>query len=215
MELKTRIVTTTLQMMMQMGVSSMTMDAIARSCGISKRTLYEQFPDKITLLSEAFKYDFKAKQARLEKIFNNSSNRIEALLSVYSEIRKQVSHTSIALVSDIRRLYPSLYSEYEAVQNQNNASLVEVLKQGRDEGLVRNDANIGITVQLFTMIVRSTELSNLAYRNDLPLVKVLDELFINFMRSIATIRGIEMIDEFITSINDNNNIIINKNKDKQ
>ncbi|MGM9803169.1 MAG: TetR/AcrR family transcriptional regulator [Muribaculaceae bacterium] len=214
MDLKKRILITTLQMMMQMGVSSMTMDAIARSCGISKRTLYEQFPDKLTLLKEAMQHDFNNKQVKLQKIFNESGNRIEALLSVYSEIRKQVSNTSFALVSDIKRLYPSLYSEYEAVQNQNNACLVDVLNQGRDEGLVRTDVNIDITVQLFAMIVHSTELSNLAYSNDIPLVQVLDQLFINFMRSIATIKGVQLIDQFLSQPNDNN-IIINNNQAKQ
>ncbi len=210
MDLKARIITTTLRMMMQIGVSSMTMDAIARSCGISKRTLYEQFPDKLTLITEALRYDGQQKHERLEKIFNDSCNRLDALLNVYAEIRKQVSHTSFALVSDIRRLYPSLYTEFESAQAQNNHYLIEVLKKGRNEGLVRDNANLDISVQVLNLIIHNPEMANLAYQNDLPMVRVLDEVFINFMRSIATIRGIELIDEFITKLYDNNNIIINK-----
>lgn len=210
MDLKARIITTTLRMMMQIGVSSMTMDAIARSCGISKRTLYEQFPDKLTLITEALRYDGQLKHERLEKIFKESSNRLDALLNVYAEIRKQVSHTSFALISDIRRLYPSLYTEFESAQSQNNHYLIEVLKKGRNEGLVRDNANLDISVQVLNLIIHNPEMANLAYHNDLPLVRVLDEVFINFMRSIATIRGIELIDEFITKLYDNNNIIINK-----
>ena len=210
MELKTRIITTTLRMMMQIGVSSMTMDAIARSCGISKRTLYEQFPDKLTLITEALHHDGQLKHDRLEKIFNNSENRLDALLNVYTEIRKQVSHTSFALVNDISRLYPSLYSEFENIQSQNVRCLIDVLKKGRDEGLVRHDINLDIYTQVFNMTIHNPELSNLAYSNDLPLVKVLDEVFVNFLRSIATIRGIEMIDEYTSKLNDNNNILINK-----
>ena len=189
-------------MMMQIGVSSMTMDAIARSCGISKRTLYEQFPDKLTLITEALRYDGQQKHERLEKIFNNSSNRLDALLNVYAEIRKQVSH-------DIRRLYPSLYTDFESVQSQNNHYLIEVLKKGRNEGMVRDNVNLDISVQVLNLVIHNPEMANLAYRNDLPLVRVLDEVFINFLRSIATIRGIALIDEFISKLNDNNNIILN------
>ena len=209
MDLKARIITTTLRMMMQIGVSSMTMDAIARSCGISKRTLYEQFPDKLTLITEALRYDGQQKHERLEKIFNDSSNRLDALLNVYAEIRKQVSHTSFALVSDIRRLYPSLYTEFESVQGQNNHYLIEVLKKGRNEGLVRDNANLDISVQVLNLIIHNPEMANLAYQNDLPLVRVLDEVFINFLRSIATIQGIELIDKFFSKLYDNNNIILN------
>ncbi len=209
MELKTRIITTTLRMMMQIGVSSMTMDAIARSCGISKRTLYEQFPDKLTLITEALRHDGQQKHERLERIFNDSSNRLDALLNVYAEIRKQVSHTSFALISDIRRLYPSLYTEFESAQGQNNHYLIEVLKKGRNEGLVRDNANLDISVQVLNLIIHNPELANLAYQNDLPLVRVLDEVFINFLRSIATIQGIELIDKFFSKLYDNNNIILN------
>ena len=210
MELKTRIITTTLRMMMQIGVSSMTMDAIARSCGISKRTLYEQFPDKLTLITEALRHDGQQKHERLEKIFNESSNRLDALLNVYAEIRKQVSHTSFALISDIRRLYPSLYTEFESMRSQNGHYLIEVLKTGRSEGMVRDNVNLDIVVQVLNMTIHNPELANLAYQNDLPLVRVLDEVFVNFLRSIATIRGIEMIDEYTSKLNDNNNILINK-----
>ena len=209
MELKTRIITTTLRMMMQIGVSSMTMDAIARSCGISKRTLYEQFPDKLTLITEALRRDGQQKHERLEKIFNDSSNRLDALLNVYAEIRKQVSHTSFALISDIRRLYPSLYTEFESMRSQNGHYLIEVLKTGRSEGMVRDNVNLDIVVQVLNMTIHNPELANLAYRNDLPLVRALDEVFINFLRSIATIQGIELIDKFFSKLYDNNNIILN------
>ena len=56
MDLKERIITITIQQTTQVGVSSTTMDHIARLCGISKRNLYELFPDKLTLLTEAMRY---------------------------------------------------------------------------------------------------------------------------------------------------------------
>ena len=47
-----RIIKECNKMIMSVGPSSMTMDDVARACGISKRTLYEAFPDKRTLISE-------------------------------------------------------------------------------------------------------------------------------------------------------------------
>ena len=52
MDTRERIVTECSQMLMSVGPASMTMDDVARACGISKRTLYETFPDKRTLISE-------------------------------------------------------------------------------------------------------------------------------------------------------------------
>lgn len=198
MNLNERIITTTIQMLMQMGVSSMTMEAIAKSCGISKRTLYEHFPDKLTLVTEALHHKNAAHQKELERIFNEAPNGIDALLRVYAEVRKQITQTSMALVCDIKRLYPSLYNEYEVMHQQNTQALIDILRKARTEGVVRDDASIEISVMLFNMSMRDPELTQLSYSHDIPLRKILDTLFINFLRAIASNSGLELIDEFIS-----------------
>ena len=198
MNLNERIISTTIQMLMQMGVSSMTMDAIAKSCGISKRTLYEHFPDKLTLVTEALHHKNVAHQKELERIFNEAPNGIDALLRVYAEVRKQITQTSMALVCDIKRLYPSLYNEYEVMHQQNTQALIDILCKARTEGMVRDDASIEISVMLFNMSMRDPELTQLSYSHDIPLRKILDTLFINFLRAIASNSGLELIDEFIS-----------------
>lgn len=209
MDLNARIIDTTIQMLMQMGVSSMTMDAIAKSCGISKRTLYEHFPDKLTLITEAMHQRSKQQKEKLDQIFHESSNQLDALLRVYTEVRKQVSHTSFALINDIRRLYPSLYKEYEMMHYRDAEALIRILEQGKKEGFVRDDAEIEISVKLFSITACSTELPRLSYDNDIPLVKVLDTLFINFLRSIASKKGITFIEEYLNNTHENNIIIKN------
>ena len=47
--------TTALDLFSQYGIKSVSMDDIARNIGISKRTIYEFFEDKETLLQEAIK----------------------------------------------------------------------------------------------------------------------------------------------------------------
>lgn len=50
MDVKEHILQETQNILSRMGPQSMTMDMVARNCGISKRTLYEKFPDKETLI---------------------------------------------------------------------------------------------------------------------------------------------------------------------
>lgn len=208
MDLDIRIITTTLNMLMQMGVSSTTMDAIAKECGISKRTLYEHFPDKLTLITRALRHNNSQCKKRLEKIFEESSNRLDALLKTYTELRKQISNTSAALRRDINRLYPTLRNEYQQAQKQNNNALLEILKQSQKEGMVRTDTELDISVKLFGLALNDPEISKMAYQNDIPLVKVLDTLFINFLRSIASKDGMMYIDNYIKNNITDYNIII-------
>ncbi|MBQ3960991.1 MAG: TetR/AcrR family transcriptional regulator, partial [Muribaculaceae bacterium] len=50
MTTENRIIKESRALLKKIGASSMTMDMVARNCGISKRTLYEIFPDKKTLI---------------------------------------------------------------------------------------------------------------------------------------------------------------------
>ena len=48
MEIKERVITEATRMFSEMGIKSVRMDDIAVACGISKRTLYENFADRKT-----------------------------------------------------------------------------------------------------------------------------------------------------------------------
>lgn len=129
MDLKERIITITIQQTTQVGVSSTTMDHIARLCGISKRTLYELFPDKLTLLTEAMRYSINKQRTKLSEIIANANNPLEALLHIYANIRNQINSTSRVMIEDIRRLYPSLYQVYLDEHSNNNRHFVNMLKK--------------------------------------------------------------------------------------
>ena len=55
MELRERIIKETFNLLVSKSYKALTMDEIAQNLGISKRTLYEQFPDKDDLLISCLK----------------------------------------------------------------------------------------------------------------------------------------------------------------
>ena len=65
MELKERIVDTALRLFTDLGIKSVRMDDIASVCGISKRTLYEQFTDREHLVRQAIETYVKQQEAML------------------------------------------------------------------------------------------------------------------------------------------------------
>ena len=56
MDLKERIIQTALLLFGKYGVKSITMDEIASGLGVSKRTLYETFKDKESIIMECYLY---------------------------------------------------------------------------------------------------------------------------------------------------------------
>lgn len=197
MDLKERILTITTQQTMQVGVSSTTMDNIARSCGISKRTLYELFPDKLTLLTEAMRFSIGKQREKLNELIEKSDNTLNALLSIYSHIRDQVSHTAQVMIDDIRRLYPSLYQEYLNEHLQNNRNFAQILKEGQKQGFIRKNADIDVAISGFSIIMLNIKRNNPVAISQFNTKQILDETFITIIRGLASQEGIKIIDKFL------------------
>ena len=100
--------------MMHIGPQSVTMDMVARDCGISKRTLYETFPNKHNLISDVIKYNQQLYNVKFTQIFEQSANSFEALMGVYTIAREFIQRISPVFLADIKRLYPEVFDEYKA-----------------------------------------------------------------------------------------------------
>ena len=194
MDTRERILTECSQMLMSVGPSSMTMDDVARACGISKRTLYEAFPDKRTLIGECVRRQHQIKNAEVKEIFDTSSNCFEAMYRVYERARKKFQSTSVAFINDIRRLYPDIFDQHMESEKVTVNGIAGVLRQAQDEGLVIKRINPEIAAYLFVLSMR--ELHEKASDNKYGFkdADMFDHVFISFLRGVATIKGIEMIE---------------------
>ena len=196
MEVRERIITECSKMMMSVGITSMTMDNVAHACGISKRTLYEVFPDKRTLITECIKHYHEVKNAEVRDIFEHADNCFVAMIQVYSRAKTMYESTSVAFVNDIKRLYPDIFEQHINNEKVTVNGLAHVLRQAQDEGLVIKRINPEIAAYLFVMSMRELHNSSNADKYGFKMSDLFEQVFISFLRGCATIKGIEMIDSF-------------------
>ena len=129
MDLREKILKTSMDLMMRIGPQSVTMDMVARDCGISKRTLYETFPNKHNLISDVIEYNQQQANAKFTQIFEQSSNSFEALMGVYRVAREFIQKTSPVFLTDIKRLYPEAFDEYKAQELNHILSLANIISK--------------------------------------------------------------------------------------
>ncbi len=179
---------------MSVGPTSMTMDDVARACGISKRTLYETFPDKRTLIGECIHREHELKNAAMKEIFSTSDNCFEAMYRVYQRARKMYESTSVAFINDIKRLYPDIFEKHVENEKTVIAGIASVLRQAQDEGLVIKRINPEIAAYLFSQSMRALHENSNGAKYGFKEEDMFDHVFISFLRGVATIKGIEMIE---------------------
>ncbi|MBQ7206024.1 MAG: TetR/AcrR family transcriptional regulator [Muribaculaceae bacterium] len=194
MDTKERIVNECSRMLMSVGPTSMTMDDVARACGISKRTLYETFPDKRTLIGECIHNEHEKKNAAMKEIFSTSSNCFEAMYRVYQRVRKMYDTTSMAFINDIKRLYPDIFEKHMENEKTVITGIASVLRQAQDEGLVIKRINPEIAAYLFSQSMRVLHENANGAKYGFKQEEIFDHVFVSFLRGVATIKGIEMIE---------------------
>ena len=197
MDLREKILNTSTKLMLRIGPQSVTMDMVARDCGISKRTLYETFPNKHNLISDVIKYNQQQTNAEFNQIFEQSANNFEALLGVYTIAREFIRKISPVFLADIKRLYPEVFDEYKAQEVDHILSLAKIIKKAKDEGLVLPGIKCKIAAFVF-----NNNMKTLHNMQDFPfpeytVTEVFDGAFLNFMRGIATTKGQEIIENFV------------------
>ena len=183
--------------MSRVGIQATTMDMIARECGISKRTLYKLFPDKRTLVGDIVTAVNCTHKEEFAAIFREADNVFEALLQIYHRIREYLQNTSFAFFDDIKRLYPDIHETRKSNQIAHVEKFAIAIDAAKKQGLVVERINSTIASAIFLTSISSLQDNDLINEMKLNKVEVFDGAFINFMRGIATIKGIEIIEKHL------------------
>ncbi len=199
MELREKILRHSMELMLRIGPQAVTMDMVARGCGISKRTLYETFPTKHNLIISVIGYNQQQANAKFTQIFEQAANSFEALMGVYAVTREVIQKTSPAFMADIKRLYPEAFEEYKAQELNHILSMAKIIRRAKDEGLVLPGIKCKIAAYLF-----ASNMNNLHHMQDFPFAEysaaeVFDGAFLNFMRGMATTRGQQIIEDYVAT----------------
>ena len=194
MDTKAHITLESSKLLQRIGPTSMTMDMVARACGISKRTLYEKFPDKRTLLKECIDWEHKRQNLEIKSIFETSDNCFAALFNVYTHVRRYFEDRSMAYIDDLRRLYPDLFVKQREQERHFVEQLSEVLRKAQDEGHVLPFISTDIAAFLFLATMRNLNENENIADYGFKRIEVFDGAFLNFLRGIATHDGRQIID---------------------
>lgn len=191
-ELRERIILAAVELFTTNGIKSITMDEIAASLGISKRTLYEVFPDKETLLEECILKSQKDGDIFVKEVIETSNNVLEVLLRCYQWSIERFHATNKKFFEDIKK-YPKAYQLMK--NNRSSEDTVNFFKEGVKQGIFRDDVNFAI----INLLVRDQLdlLMNSDICNEYSFLEVYESIMFTFLRGISTEKGARVLEDFI------------------
>lgn len=192
--LKDRIIEKAITLFLENGIKSITMDHIAGSLCISKRTLYEIFEDKESLIEACVLKRQERAEAYLAKVLKESANVLEVILRCFQNSIQDFHNTNKQLYEDLKK-YPRINELKRESHNLNFEDTVKFFQQGVEQGLFRKDVNIPIICRLLSeqfYVLVNTDLCT-----EYHFVDVYENIMFTLLRGIATEKGAAMLETFL------------------
>ena len=189
------------EMIVELGVKSLHVDDLARDLAVSKRTLYEMFGDKEELLYHSVKHILMNEAAEIQSGVADSQSGIPALLEIFDAMMAR-SAVRKRIMENLAKFYPELY---ERIMTENRDYGLAVLRNRLtslvEEGLISEMVNIDLSITMFyyTSMGLMRRHGRLVLPNGVTEQDAFRYTIVNFFRGIATLKGVEQIDAYITA----------------
>lgn len=193
-ELRERIITKATEAFTSNGIKCITMDDVAAALGISKRTLYEVFSDKESLLKECILKVQTDRDQYLLDVYERSNHVLEVILAVFQKSIEIFHQTNKRFFEDIKK-YPKIYTMMQDRRESDTEKTISFFKTGVEQGIFRSDVNFAIV----NLLVREQfdVLMNTDICKEYPFIEVYESIMFTYIRGISTEKGARVLDDFI------------------
>lgn len=193
-ELHNKILETTRSMFYKQGIKQVRMDDIAKELSISKRTLYEIFKDKETLLLECIKYKQQLQKDKMQTLDLSQANVLEVVLRYYQHTIEELPSINPIFFEDLKK-YPKVVTYMREERNKDFKNVVDYFNKGIRQGIFRPEVNMELSIHLLNLTFDHCMESEIYKRY--PMEEIYRAIMFTHLRGIATEKGLKILNDFI------------------
>ena len=194
METKERIAVKAEELFMQYGIRSVSMDDIANSLGVSKKTLYQYFADKDELVEAVVEGHINEVEGDCINYRKGATDAIHEIFLTMEHIMEEFKNMNPMLLYDLEKFH---FKAYQRFKNYKDKFLLQIIRSniewGIKEELYRSDLNVDVLSKYriesimipFNVAVFPPGKYNLAKTSQIMIE--------NFTYGLATIKGHKLI----------------------
>jgi TetR/AcrR family transcriptional regulator, cholesterol catabolism regulator len=197
MELKARIVEQTSKLINRYGLRAVTMDEVAAAVGASKKTIYQYYTDKETLLMEVLQNDLKCFEIQFEKD-KEKANAIEEALSACAFIDQEFRDFNPLSLLEMQKYFPKMQEVFlEFKEKKLYKAIYENLERGIAEGIYRNDIDVPLLTRFRIEAILMAFISGAFDFKQFHPEHVSHQLFIHFIRGLVNQKGLKILEDYL------------------
>lgn len=176
------------------GIKAVKMDDIANQLNISKRTLYEIYENKETLLFEGVKKYKTLKEQEFQKLLLENQNVMDIMLKIYHIKVDEFKKSCPQFYSDLSK-YPRVVELLQQDREGQRQCAMDFMRRGMEEGYFRRDIDISLVSKMFESVAQFI-VSNQVYKN-YSIEEIFRSIVLVSLRGICTRKGVDVLDTFL------------------
>jgi AcrR family transcriptional regulator len=197
METQNRIVTKTHELFMLYGIRSVSMDEIANHLGMSKKTIYQYFKDKDSLVEGVINIEIEMHQDEFSKYASISENAIHEIFLTLDTVQEMLKHMNPSVMFDLQKYHSTAFEKFRTHKNTFFYDIIKAnIERGKQEGLFRADIDVDVLTRyrlanMFLMF----DFEHFPSNKFTP-IQIISETTDNFLHGMATQQGLLIIEQY-------------------
>ncbi|MEO7311975.1 MAG: TetR/AcrR family transcriptional regulator [Chitinophagaceae bacterium] len=197
MEPGERILSKAHELYFRYGIRSVTMDEIAGQCGISKKTIYQFFEDKDSLVSAVMDDVITRTECDCVTDRNKSDNAIHEVFLALDMAQEIFANMNPTIMFDLQKHHPKAFDKLEQHKSKFFMTMLKQnIQRGKTEGLYREELNDDIIARMRLVTAFLPFNSEVFSKGKYSLAFVEQELTEHFVYGIATTKGQKLIQKY-------------------
>lgn len=187
---KEKILSHTERIFFTEGFHKITMDEIASSLRMSKKTIYKFFPSKDDLVkSTAYSFMNKMKK-EVESIVKSKNHSVEKIVTIINIIKNiGLNRMSEKWLNDLRYRMPSLWKDMDSFRSKMiNKNISIIFSQGVKEGYIIN-VHPQIMINIFLNSIQAIVNPDFIMNNNFSITQAIDSTLKILLNGILTEKG--------------------------
>ena len=197
MDAKEKILQKSLELFKRFGIRSVTMDEIASQCGVSKKTVYQFFDDKYTLVENILTQMIAEAEIGCTLQQVKATNAVHEIFLSMEMVQQKMQGVNPALIHDLKKYHSKAYEKLEEHKQKFLYNFISNNHQrGIAEGLYRSDFKKDIAVMLHWHCVTLAFDSDLFLKMNHTFSDIDFEISLFMLYGLATAKGVKIIEKY-------------------
>lgn len=120
------------------GIKRITIDMLAKECGISKKTVYKYFQSKDEIVNKFANSIIKTLSNEFDKIQLVEENPEQVMNKFFQIIYEIIKTIPTTIIEDARRFYPEIEKKIEKIRGEYTIIFINNIKKGIKAGVFRD-----------------------------------------------------------------------------